>query len=417
MYWGIKRKSVEYIIYTLFWGVLFLVPLWRGMLGGADSDIGIDELSSYWLFLSPAFILFIVNNNMLMPLFLEKKRGRTLYTLLLICFIAIFYLFFLFYYSSAPKGPNPGSHSEKITLVGNKKEGRTPPHAEFERKMHPPKGAPKMEPRMRGDAPSGSRESFIKENGGFEKKRPRPYFKFLHISIFHPQNVQILLIVFVLAFNICVRLFFYTLRKEDEFAELERQKLKSELDYLKFQINPHFFMNTLNNIHALIDIDKEKAQSTILKLARMMQRVLSDSSATYYTLDKEIQFISCYIDLMSLRYTDALKIKASFPDSYNNVRVPSMLFVSFLENAFKHGVSYNTPSEIELSIDVVDGFVLFCCKNTIAKKNSNGLKTNSGIGVQNAIKRLSLLYGDNYSYEIKQDNYYNVLLKIPVKND
>ena len=78
MYWGIKRKSVEYIIYTLVWGVLFLVPLWRGMLGGADSDIGIDELSSYWLFLSPAFILFIVNNNMLMPLFLEKKRGRTL---------------------------------------------------------------------------------------------------------------------------------------------------------------------------------------------------------------------------------------------------------------------------------------------------------------------------------------------------
>ena len=148
-----------------------------------------------------------------------------------------------------------------------------------------------------------------------------------------------------------------------------------------------------------------------------MQRVLYESSATYYTLDKEVQFIGCYIDLMRLRYTDILKIKVSFPEGYDNVHVPSLLFVSFLENAFKHGVSYNTPSEIELSIDVVDGFVVFLCRNTIAKKNSDGLNENSGIGVQNAVKRLSLLYGDNYTYRIWEDNYYNVLLKIPVKND
>ena len=353
-----------------------------------------------------------------MPLFLYKKRGRSPYTLILISFIAIFYLFSMLFYTIAPEGRRPHPDKKKVSVVDDSKEKNMPPLSWPEYRK-PSKSAPKFEPRMRREPPPSPEFDNlpVRSNGRFDKEPPRPYFKFLHIPIFHPWNVQILLILFVLAFNICVRLFFYTLRKEEELIELERQKLKSELDYLKFQINPHFFMNTLNNIHALIDIDKEKAQSTILKLARMMQRVLSDSSAIYYTLDKEIQFISCYIDLMSLRYTDALKIKASFPDSYNNVRVPSMLFVSFLENAFKHGVSYNTPSEIELSIDVVDGFVFFCCKNTIAKKNSNGLKTNSGIGVQNAIKRLSLLYGDNYSYEIRQDDYYNVLLKIPVKND
>lgn len=130
--------------------------------------------------------------------------------------------------------------------------------------------------------------------------------------------------------------------------ELEHQHLESELKYLKYQLNPHFFMNTLNNIHALVDIDSEKAKKTIIELSKLMRYVLYEANKSQISLKYEIQFLENYIALMKLRYTEHLDIQTEFPLIVPHVQIPPLLFISLLENAFKHGVSYRESSYIHV---------------------------------------------------------------------
>ncbi len=110
--------------------------------------------------------------------------------------------------------------------------------------------------------------------------------------------------------------------------ELEHQHLQSELQYLKYQIKPHFFMNTLNNIHALVDIDTGKAKSTIVELSKLMRYVLYEASNKTILLSREIQFLENYVTLMSLRYPDRVSIEKNFPLEVPEVQIPPLLFVS-----------------------------------------------------------------------------------------
>ena len=235
------------------------------------------------------------------------------------------------------------------------------------------------------------------------------------------RNVRILLSLFALVFNICVRLFFFTIRRDESIKELEKEKLRSELEYLKYQINPHFFMNSLNNIHALIDIDKVKAQKTVVELSNMMRYVLYDKSSTFVPMEKEVKFLGGYIDLMRLRYTDKIEIKTDFSTEPQGIYVPSLLFMQFLENAFKHGVTYKKKSLIEVSLkaDEAAGSVVFICRNTLPDvPNTTGSHASGGIGVENARKRLELLYGDKAQLHISNNGeWYNVELKIPIQYD
>ena len=128
----------------------------------------------------------------------------------------------------------------------------------------------------------------------------------------HPKNVRILLTLFVLVFNVCVRLLFFSIRRDESIKELEKEKLRSELEYLKYQVNPHFFMNSLNNIHALIDIDKDKAQAAVQELSGLMRYLLYDKASMFVPLEKEISFLKNYIELMRLRYTDKLELNTDF---------------------------------------------------------------------------------------------------------
>ena len=112
------------------------------------------------------------------------------------------------------------------------------------------------------------------------------------------------------------------------------------MDYLKFQINPHFFMNTLNNIHALIDIDTEYAKNAVIELSKMMRYVLYESGREIISLNRDIQFVQNYIGLMRIRYTDAVDIRVEYPhDLSPQVSIPPLLLIVFVENAFKHGIS------------------------------------------------------------------------------
>ena len=383
MAWSYKKRSVEYIIYLLFWSVLLLSPLFGAFIKSAfykdDTFMPtVDELVAFWMFLLPAIILFFINNNILMPFLLYKKKGRH-FVLYLLCVVVASAIVFM-----AFPVDNPGFlHIQGIPL---------------------------------DDLP-------LLPVDDVEQLSPPPSFGEQGVWMFfsHPKNVRILLMLFVLVFNVCVRLFFFTIRRDENIKELEKEKLRSELEYLKYQVNPHFFMNSLNNIHALIDINKNKAQAAVQELSGMMRYLLYDKASMFVPLEKEISFLKNYIELMRLRYTDKLELSTDFSTEPQGVFVPSLLFTQFVENAFKHGVTYKKKSLIYVSLDLDEAgeYVLFVCRNTLPDAaKATTLPSQGGIGIENARKRLELLYGGKASMRIDNDGeWYNVELKIPTQYD
>ena len=238
-----------------------------------------------------------------------------------------------------------------------------------------------------------------------------PRKDFLRFPFMLPFLNNFIIAVLLVGFNVAVKLLFQSIRDEHQLKELEKHNLQTELAYLKHQINPHFFMNTLNNIHALIDLDTEKAKETVLELSKMMRYVLYDSSQATISMEKEIQFLNNYIDLMKLRYTDKVSINLSLPEVVPSVKIPPLLFISFLENAFKHGISYQQESYINFSL-LVDEKEIQCL---VSNSNCDQVTRQQGIGLENVRKRLNLLYPDNYTLEIDStEKEYNVLLIIPI---
>ena len=225
---------------------------------------------------------------------------------------------------------------------------------------------------------------------------------------------NILLGFFMTGLNMGIKLLYRSLRDEQQMEELKRQNLQAEMDYLRYQINPHFFMNTLNNIHALIDIDTEYAKSAVIELSKMMRYVLYESGSETISLKKDIQFIENYIELMRIRYDSSIDICLDYPATIpNKVAIPPLLLIVFVENAFKHGVSYNHASFIHIRIGYRDDAVTAVISNSRHEKSRPGT---TGIGLENVKKRLALIYQDNYTLTIEdsEPGTYTVKLIIPI---
>ena len=225
---------------------------------------------------------------------------------------------------------------------------------------------------------------------------------------------NILLGFFMTGLNMGIKLLYRSLRDEQQMEELKRQNLQAEMDYLRYQINPHFFMNTLNNIHALIDIDTEYAKSAVIELSKMMRYVLYESGSETISLKKDIQFIENYIELMRIRYDSSIDICLDYPATIpNKVAIPPLLLIVFVENAFKHGVSYNHASFIHIRIGYPDDAERAVISNSRHEKSRPGT---TGIGLENVKKRLALIYQDNYTLSIDDSDpaVYTVKLIIPI---
>lgn len=189
--------------------------------------------------------------------------------------------------------------------------------------------------------------------------------------------------------------------------ELEQDKVTSELSFLKAQINPHFFFNTLNNIYALTQVDADIAGKAIHQLSRMMRYLLYDTQQGHTLLSQEIAFVKDYISLMQLRLTDVVKITFDTSSDLKDMPIAPMIFVPFVENAFKHGVSATLQSHIEISVKQDDKILHLTVKNSIINDNSVSLDTNSGIGLVNTRRRLDLLYSGKYKLDISELNANN----------
>jgi two-component system, LytTR family, sensor kinase len=228
------------------------------------------------------------------------------------------------------------------------------------------------------------------------------------------------------AYNFALNAFIYTifamglriLERHDSIEkrqkELEKEKLNSELAFLKNQISPHFFFNTLNNIYSLIGINTRDSQEAVLKLSRLMRYLLYESERGEAKLNSEIEFMTNYIDLMRLRVSEKVKLDVAFPKEYENITLPPLLFISIIENAFKHGISYREKSFIDISMDVSKEIITFSCKNSlVTKANGETTGSNAGIGLENLRKRLFLIFPDRYVLTIsKTESVFYVVVRI-----
>lgn len=190
--------------------------------------------------------------------------------------------------------------------------------------------------------------------------------------------------------------------------ELDRQRIDTELSYLKAQINPHFFFNTLNNIYALTNLDVSKAQEALLKLSRMMRYVLYENQKNETLLSKEVKFIADYIELMKMRLSTKVKLVVQIDEPKDDLVIAPMLFLPFLENCFKHGVSSQKDSEILIKMELMGDTVFFETKNHVFPINPDSPEAKeNGIGLVNTKRRLSLLYPEKHRLKFGKDESTN----------
>jgi len=201
-------------------------------------------------------------------------------------------------------------------------------------------------------------------------------------------------------------------RLETERQEAENARVEAELKNLRSQINPHFLLNTLNNIYALTAFDSDKAQGAILELSQLLRHVLYDNQQPFVPINDEVQFIQNYVKLMKIRMPANVQVNENIdiPEGSQTVITP-LLFISLIENAFKHGISPSQQSFININISDDNGKVTCCIENSNFPKADND-RSGHGIGLEQVQKRLDLAYPGKYSWEknVKDDVYQSKII-------
>lgn len=345
---------IESLLLAFIWLVVFASPLiaWNG-----KSGLNWAMIQDTWIRLLPFLLLSLLNHFVLVPFLLFKKTRH--YVIAAILTLAFFSL--------------------GMAMMHNREIIRRP--LPPDRQMAPPGANPEKRP---GTLP--------------------PFMNTFLISFL------------ILGGDSGMRSLFRGSKVLQEKEILEKEKVKSELAFLRNQISPHFFMNTLNNIHSLIDLDTEEAKNAVIRLSKLMQHLLYDSALDTIPLKNEIAFIQSYIELMKLRYSEKVKITLDIHSDQADTQIPPMLFTSLLENAFKYGISYKQKSFIDISLVTEGQKLVFKISNSIIiGKVQIQEPENSGIGLENTRKRLNLLYGEKYQMDISENGeVFNVTLILPL---
>ncbi len=227
-----------------------------------------------------------------------------------------------------------------------------------------------------------------------------------------PFNMAIFFMVFTV--GTCVAVIQRWLKTEEHRKETESEKLNTELSFLKSQINPHFFFNTLNNIYSLAIVKSEKTAPAVMKLSSIMRYILTETNNDFVPLQNEVDFTKNYIELQQVRLTEKTTVNFDVIGNVENKNIAPLLFIPFVENAFKYGISTKSTSEINIHIESLDNKIIFTSSNSIVKSENNMME-NTGIGINNVKRRLELMYSDKHvlTNTIK-DNIYLVHLEISI---
>ncbi|SEK94034.1 Histidine kinase [Aquimarina amphilecti] len=218
--------------------------------------------------------------------------------------------------------------------------------------------------------------------------------------------------LYVLALTFSIKISVDFILERNKTQQLTALQYKTELQYLKAQIQPHFFFNTLNNLYALTIQKSSKASDVVVKLSEFMQYIIYDASKKKVSLIQEIQYIDNYIELENIRYGNQIKTEINIVGCIDDVLVTPLLFLPFVENAFKHGFKDTGEMSLLVSFEVYNDTLIFVSENSYGKEASSNSK--NGIGIKNVERRLQLLYNENYELIVSNDNnLYKITLKIP----
>jgi sensor histidine kinase YesM len=227
--------------------------------------------------------------------------------------------------------------------------------------------------------------------------RPHPEPSELQIFAFILRNIFNLAIAAAIATAIQMGIRWNAM--EHKHQATEKARAEAELKNLRAQINPHFLLNTLNNIYALTAFDAPRAQNAIQELSKMLRHVLYDNDKPYVTLDEEVQFLENYIHLMRIRLTSNVDVQFTHNITEGfEAHIAPLLFISLVENAFKHGVSPTLPSFIHINIEADKQHITCCIKNSNFPKTAKD-RSGHGIGLQQVQSRLDLSYPDKYEWQ------------------
>lgn len=221
--------------------------------------------------------------------------------------------------------------------------------------------------------------------------------------------------LYVLGFVTAIKLLIdwpLELKRNEDLAKLQ---LSTELKFLRTQIQPHFFFNTLNNLYALTLKKSDDAPRLVIKLSDLMQYVLYEVNSSKASLLQEINHINNYLDIEHIRFKDRVETEMDITGDIEDVEVPPLLFLSFIENCFKHGLKENDKIKINMSFEIVNKKYLEFTLSNNFNPNLNQ-ENKQGIGIKNTERRLKLLFASDFILEIKmQNSTYNLFLKIPVR--
>lgn len=351
-------KNLENVIYLIIWSMIFILPYYfEYNLSFNLEELQWSNILSGWLMILPLFIVFIINNFFL-GFYLYEKRyfSYSFFLFILLVIVGIFSIF-------------SGKIQEEFLSVSLFEIDYT--------------------------------ELFSKE------LLP----KILNSHLVSIQSIVNNIIVFILvvAFNDAIKIAGLWFSEEQTKNEVKWEKVQLELNFLKQQTSPNLFMNTLNNIHSYIDMDKNKAKAVIIKLSRMMKYLLYESSKKT-TIKMESSFLESYFDLMKLRYHDNVRVEFKSSNCSSDRLVPPLLFIDFIEIAFKYGVDLQNESFVECSLNHKENYLLFTCNNSILPSSKYDYPESN---LEITKKRLYLFFNNHYELKsINEDGVHKVSLKI-----
>ena len=353
---SLNNRRIELIVYCLVWAMVFSLSFFNAR---ESNSIDWNRLIAEWMHLIPFLIIFIINVYVLVPRFLFVKKY--LYYLSLVVTIV-------------------------VVIIGSDVLMQSSP--------------------QQGDGITIGRDSKSFASEGNTPLRKPPHMVFLDNFI-----IALLLV----GAGTASKLVSKWLDEEKLRKDIEKEQLKTNLALLRHQVSPHFFMNTLNNIHALIDINSENAKDAIVRLSTLMRYLLYDSSQGSINLKKEIEFINSFVSLMRLRYSEKVDILVIVPEQIPDIKIPPMLFISFLENAFKHGISYQSKSFVHFKLEILEKYLHCTIKNSKYIQDLSHYNEYSGIGLVNIKESLKLLYNEDYKLIVSdKENEFEINLSIPL---
>ena len=373
-----QLKNVSLLIHLVGW--LIVISLTTLFMSESRSIADILFGTYIWLFFLIYIVLFYINILWLIPEFFFRRKFYAYFGIILCLLVAIAII----------------KPFDRLVFERNRESNKRFERPDFDR---PP---PRLDHPPHFEKFAKPPPEFLREPE--RKREPRETGKKIDV-------ISIFLFGLICALGMALKINERWRDSEQRAVQAEADKANAELSFLKAQINPHFLFNTLNNIYSLAVTNNKSTAASIMKLSQIMRYVTDEVSEDFVPLQSEIECISNYIDLQKLRLSKKTNVVFEVGGETETKKISPLLLMTFVENAFKHGISNHENAIIEIKISADAKIMRFNCKNTLFATSRKVERT--GIGLANTRQRLAHLYKDKYTLAIhNQSDFYDVELII-----